>query len=147
MHESTLELTNPSLAGGLGGTNFIPTSVTGAHDYEGIDIGSKENCLREPTIKRLADKLSEVGVLLVRSPPMAGKTSLSQLLEQHFLKDSSLRVIRMSLLWMGPADGTWTFAEKFKYLMGGTTWEDFVDQCNIIPTILIVDKAQVSINT
>ena len=78
---------------------------------------------------------------------MSGKTSLAQLLEHHFLKDSTLRVIRISLLWMGSVDGPWTFEEEFKVLVGGTTWHEFVRECHFIPTVLIVDEVQVSIKT
>ena len=126
MHEYILEPTNPFLAGGLGGTIRQSTEGDRQNTYEGIDLRSSDICRREVTVKRLADKLWAAGVLLVRSPPMAGKTSLAQLLEQHFLKDSTFRVIRISLLWMGPAGGAWTFEEEFRRLMGGTSWKELI---------------------
>jgi len=76
---------------------------------EGIDLNSPDICSREQTIQKLVEKIYNAGVLLVRSPPMFGKTSLGQLLEQHLVKDSNIRVIRISILWMGNPSESWTF--------------------------------------
>jgi hypothetical protein len=73
---------------------------------------------------------------------MFGKTSLGQLLEQHLVKDSNIRVIRISLLWMGTSHETWTFDEEFKRLMN-VTWKKFKDECDYIKTIFIADEVQV----
>jgi hypothetical protein len=73
---------------------------------------------------------------------MSGKTSLGQLLEQHLVKDSNIRVIRISLLWMGIPSGSWTFEEEFQRFMG-ITWEKFQRECVHIKTIFIVDEVQV----
>jgi len=51
------------------------------------------------------------------------------------------------LLWMGPASGAWTFEEEFRRLMNGTSWKEFVDQCNFIPTTFIVDEVQMLYKT
>jgi hypothetical protein len=73
---------------------------------------------------------------------MFGKTALGQLLDQHLVKDSNIRVIRISLLWMGIPSGSWTFEEAFQRLMG-ITWKKFQDECVYIKTIFIVDEVQV----
>ncbi|CAG8557123.1 11773_t:CDS:2 [Acaulospora colombiana] len=67
------------LEGGLGGTTYQGEEHGDA--YEGVDI------------------------TLVRSPPMAGKTALAQLLEHSLLQSDEVkkglkRVFRISLLWM-----------------------------------------------
>ena len=111
-------------------------------NYVGIDLNSPDICSREQTIKKLVDKICKAGFLLVRSPPMSGKTSLGQLLEQKLVKDSTVRVIRISLIWMGIPSGSWTFEEEFKRLMG-ITWKKFQDECDQIQTIFIVDEVQV----
>jgi hypothetical protein len=111
-------------------------------NYEGIDLCSSDICRREPTIQKLVNKINDAGFLLVRSPPMSGKTSLGQLLEQHLAKDSSIRVIRISLLWMGTSSGSWTFKEGFQRLMD-ITWERFQEECVHIKTIFIIDEVQV----
>lgn len=135
-----------SFVGGLGGTiiKTFQAEGRGVNTYEGIDINNPDICPREETLRKLVEKLNEEGVLLVRSPPMAGKTSLAQLLEQYLLRDNTIRVFRISLLWLRRVGGEpWTFEERFKELMNGTTWSQFVDECKLIKTFLIVDEVQV----
>ena len=132
--------------GGLGGTNYNSdqTEGRGVNTYEGIDINNPDICPREETLRKLVEKLNEEGVLLVRSPPMAGKTSLAQLLEQYLLRDNTIRVFRISLLWLRRVgEESWTFEEEFKELMNGTSWTQFVKECKFIKTFLIVDEVQV----
>lgn len=131
--------------GGVGGT-LLPSPRVRAGNYEGIDITSSDICLREDTIEKMIMKLNKVGVLLVRSPPMSGKTSLSQLLEQKLLSDSAdspdspYRVFRISLIWMNNSSD-WTFDRRFHDLMG-ITWAQFLDECDKVETFLIVDEVQ-----
>jgi len=131
--------------GGLGGTiiKTFQAEGRGVNTYEGIDINNPDICPREETLRKLVEKLNEEGVLLVRSPPMAGKTSLAQLLEQYLLRDNTIRVFRISLLWLRRVDEPWTFGAEFKKIMNGTTWGQFVDECKLIKTFLIVDEVQV----
>ncbi|GBC03499.1 hypothetical protein RclHR1_05150009 [Rhizophagus clarus] len=125
---------------GAGGTKYGRTEGDRVGNYEGIDLNSSDICSREQTIQKLVDKIFKVGFLLVRSPPMSGKTSLGQLLEQHLVKNSSIRVIRISLIWMGIPTIPWTFEEEFQRLMG-ITWKKF-HECVYIKTIFIVDEVQ-----
>ncbi|RGB29701.1 hypothetical protein C1646_794910 [Rhizophagus diaphanus] len=127
--------------GGIGGTIFLTTEGGGANSYEGIDLSSPDICRREQTIYKLVEKIKKAHFLLVRSPPMFGKTSLAQLLDQHLVKDSSIRTIRISILWMGNPNGSWTFEDEFQRLMG-ITWKKFQDECVYIKTIFIVDEVQ-----
>jgi hypothetical protein len=128
--------------GGVGGTKYGRTEGDRVGTYEGIDLNSSDICRREQTIQKLVDKILEVGFLLVRSPPMSGKTSLGQLLEQHLIKDPNIRVIRISLIWMGNPSESWTFEGQFQRLMG-ITWKKFQEECVHIQTIFIVDEVQV----
>ncbi|CAG8635867.1 5993_t:CDS:1, partial [Paraglomus brasilianum] len=82
-------------------------------------------------------------VLLIRSPPMAGKTSLAQLFEKHLLEEHpGTRVFRISLLWMEADNPEWTFSDRFRWLMGNIGWRQFVSESSRIETILIVDEVQ-----
>ncbi|GBC08935.1 hypothetical protein RclHR1_00850016 [Rhizophagus clarus] len=126
---------------GIGGTMFLTTEGDRVGNYEGIDLNSPDICSREQTIQKLVKKIYKAGFLLVRSPPMSGKTSLGQLLEQHLVKDSDIRVIRISCLWMGNPSGSWTYEEEFQRLMG-ITWEKFHEECFHIKTIFIIDGVQ-----
>jgi hypothetical protein len=81
---------------------------------------------------------------------MSGKTSLAQLLERKALKEQfevyhgKLRVIRISLIWTRTSNKDWNFTEEFQWLMGGLSWEEFIEECNYIKTLLIIDEAQAS---
>lgn len=121
---------------------FLTTEGDGANSYEGIDLSSPDICKREQTIHKLVEKIEKTRFLLIRSPPMFGKTSLAQLLDQHLVKYFSIRVIRISILWMGNPSGSWTFESEFQRLMG-ITWEKFQEKCDHIKTIFIVDEVQV----
>lgn len=70
-------LTNRSLIGGTGGTQPKRNCLRGT--------SSPDICSCELTVRNLVEKTRSVGALLVRSPPMSGKNSLSQLLEQYLL--------------------------------------------------------------
>ena len=116
--------------------------------YEGIDLNNPEMiiCYREETVQRLVKDLHIQRVLLVRSPPMAGKTSLAQLLELHLLSTTKTkaRVFRISILWLRKLSSEpWTFEEQFKTIMNGTSWDTFLMECNSVMTYLIVDEVQV----
>ena len=134
-------LTNSFIEGGIGGTHYGGCDLNGA-EYEGINLESGDYCRRKHTVENLTKKVHEAGVFLIQSPPMSGKTSLSQLLEQHLLENPDIRVFRMSVLWMGLPGETWTFEEGFKKLMH-ITWGEFIDECRHIETVLIMDEAQV----
>jgi len=125
---------------------FSTTEGDRVGNYEGIDLNSSDICSREPTIQKLVNKINDAGFLLVRSPPMSGKTSLGQLLEQQLeqqlVKEPEIRVIRISLLWMGNPSEIWTFDQEFLRLMG-ITWKKFQDECVHIKTIFIIDEVQV----
>jgi hypothetical protein len=121
--------------------------------WEGINLRDPNEYIeREETVHRLKAHLNTAHVILVRSPPMSGKTSLAQLLEKDYrqnheaelsLQKKSLRVLRLSMLWMGSSGGHWTFEKRFFDLVGRTSWEDFIAECDKVKTILIVDEAQV----
>ena len=114
--------------------------------YEGVNLEDETVCRREGTIRKLLDRLSERHILLIRSPPMVGKTALAQLLEHYLLNSNEghdKRVLRISLLWMstGKSDEEFLFKNEFQKLMG-VSWSDFLSECNRVETILIVDEVQ-----
>ncbi|CAG8541275.1 4989_t:CDS:2, partial [Paraglomus brasilianum] len=94
---------------------------------------------REQTLNRLLECVLKERVILVHSPPMTGKTALTQLFE-HYLLQSRSRVFRISLLWMERSNSSWTFEKRFEDLMK-MTWDGFLDQCGK-ETFLIVDEVQ-----
>jgi len=132
------------LIGGLGGTIIAGDEL--GDGYEGVDITRETVCRRKPTMDRLLECLLDKRIILIRSPPMAGKTTLAQLFEHSLLQSEEAkkglrRVFRISLLWMVRHGEEWTFAEQFQYLMNGTSWADFVRKSDV-ETILIIDEIQ-----
>ncbi|PKK70525.1 hypothetical protein RhiirC2_779588 [Rhizophagus irregularis] len=92
-----------------------------------IDLSCDTICQGKLTIDKLLKCLLKEKIILIRSPPMAGKTTLAQLFEN-------------SLLNSDEEDDEWTFAEGFKCLMN-MTWFEFLNSCNV-KTFLIIDEAQ-----
>ncbi|PKB96184.1 hypothetical protein RhiirA5_435304 [Rhizophagus irregularis] len=141
---ATTALKNSRL-GGLGGTVY--SGQENGYFYEGVDLTSSTTCKRESTINRLLECLCKERIILIRSPPMTGKTSLGQLLETRLLQldevqNGSARVFRISLIWMeNLIDPKWTFAEGFEKLMK-ITWDEFLQQCGHTKTYLIIDEVQ-----
>ncbi|CAG8439538.1 8536_t:CDS:2 [Diversispora eburnea] len=81
-----------SRLGGLGGT--LVNGVESGMSYEGVDLKHIENiCQRKETINRLLNDLEKKNIILIRSPPMTGKTSLAQLLEYSILESEDGKVI------------------------------------------------------
>ncbi|POG57833.1 hypothetical protein GLOIN_2v1791224 [Rhizophagus irregularis DAOM 181602=DAOM 197198] len=133
-----------SRLGGLGGTKYL--GLENGFFYEGVNLTSASICRREPTINKLLKSLLKERIILIRSPPMTGKTSLGQLLEAKLLQldevqNGSARVFRISLIWIEKMTTSWTFSEGFEKLLG-INWDDFLDQCGHKKTYLIVDEVQ-----
>ncbi|CAJ0748178.1 19609_t:CDS:2 [Entrophospora sp. SA101] len=123
----------------MGGTSYGGNEL--GHGYEGINISDPTICQRVFTINKLKECLFKEKIILIRSPPMAGKTSLAQLLEKQLLTDCpDMRIIRISLLWMEDDDPNWKFSDCFSWLMRGIGWHQFVAECSHIETVLIVDE-------
>ncbi|CAB4399618.1 unnamed protein product [Rhizophagus irregularis] len=141
---ATTALKNSRL-GGLRGTVY--SGQENGYFYEGVDLTSSTTCKRELTINRLLECLYKERIILIRSLPMTGKTSLRQLLETRLLQldevqNGSAHVFRISLIWMeNLIDPKWTFAEGFEKLMK-ITWDEFLQQCGHTKTYLIIDEVQ-----
>jgi hypothetical protein len=98
-------------------------------------------------VSSLAKILEQKRVILFRAPPYSGKTSIAQLLENYLVVNNSselLRVIRVSLLWgssVGKKCDYDTFCEVWKKIIG-VGWYEWVEQCEKIQTVLIMDETQ-----
>src|SRR5688572_27595714 len=119
-------------------------------NYEGVNLAVETVCQRESTISKLFQSLLEKRIILVRSPPMTGKTTLTQLLEYRLLQSDEVTkglscVFRISLLWMEDLepDSQWNFTDRFKKLMN-MSWSEFIDRCkqSKMKIFLIVDEVQ-----
>ncbi|CAI2169618.1 7253_t:CDS:2 [Funneliformis geosporum] len=130
---------------GLGGTLLPYDSSDSGSDStnEGVKLNDRDISLRFDIMNILIKELINKKVLLVRAPPFAGKTSLAQILEHTLINApeySHCRVIRISLLWEGGINWN-NFGELWTEIVG-ITWKQWIRQCKKIPSILIVDEAQ-----
>ncbi|KAI8891600.1 hypothetical protein BC833DRAFT_626683, partial [Globomyces pollinis-pini] len=131
---------------GMGGS-IITESYLGEGNttqFEGIKFTDTEFVYsdRKETLIKIMNRLDASNAILVRSPPMAGKTALSQLLERFLLESypqRQFRVFRCSMLWMH-VEG-WDFKDQFKKLYC-VSWADFLEECRKIETYLICDEIQ-----
>ena len=122
---------------------MLPSDLKVRSTNEGVNINDPDVSLRFDIIPPLIKDLINKKVILVRAPPFSGKTSTAQILEQTLVNApefSTHRVIRISLLWK-PNINWDTFGEKWKNIVG-VSWEKWIDQCDKIPSILIVDETQ-----
>jgi hypothetical protein len=121
---------------------LLPAELEVKSANEGINIYDPDISLRSDIIPTLTKDLIDKDVILVHAPPFSGKTSLAQILEYTLVRAPEFknhRVIRISLLW--ESNFNWnTFGEKWKKIIG-ISWVEWVNQRNLIPSILIVDEA------
>ncbi|CAG8643923.1 2444_t:CDS:2, partial [Dentiscutata heterogama] len=100
---------------GLGGT-MLPYSAD--HEtFEGISFNDPDISYRSKVVFSLVEDLIKK-VILVRTPPYSGKTSLAQLMEYYL-----------------------TFGEMWKRITD-VSWIEWIGQCQQVPTILILDEVQ-----
>jgi len=122
---------------------LLPSDLKVRSTNEGVNINDPDVSLRFDIIPPLIKDLIDKKVILVRAPPFSGKTSVAQILEHNLVNApefSNYRVIRISLLW--GINFNWdTFGEKWKSVVG-ISWEEWITQRRAIPTILILDEAQ-----
>ncbi|CAB4419098.1 unnamed protein product [Rhizophagus irregularis] len=129
---------------GLGGTLLRLDMKVGSTN-EGVNLSGRDRqliSLRFDIIKSLINELKYKKVILVQAPPFSGKTSTAQILEEALVNApeySNHRIIRISLLWSSHINWD-TFGKKWKSIVG-ISWEEWTDQCRLIPSILIVDEA------
>ncbi|CAG8737214.1 6906_t:CDS:2, partial [Acaulospora morrowiae] len=87
---------------------------------EGVNISDPDVSLRFDIIPLLIKDLMDKKVILVRAPPFSGKTSITQIMEHNLL------------------EYIWRAMEKYCWCK----LEEWIEQCDLIPTILILDEAQ-----
>lgn len=107
------------------------------YSQEGIDLNSNYISQRNETIKRIEDTLKIHNIILIRSPPFIGKTSMCTLLEERFSvkKKGSIRVHNISFL---QANGkNFKFDEHWQSVTGHT-WEELLYTTK--ETLIIIDE-------
>ena len=131
----------------LTGSNIFLGAKKSFTSYQGIDYNDLRVLRRKEKVEHILTRLETRGAILVKSPPMSGKTSLAFLLS-HFIHQkyvalsSPSLVINMSILNLKPnGSATWDFQAKFKEYTG----IDFLSLENLAKSrrvYLIIDETQ-----
>ncbi|CAG8598094.1 8930_t:CDS:2 [Diversispora eburnea] len=117
------------------------------YSIEGVSLTDPDISMRSEIIPSLIKDLMQKKIILIRSPPYSGKTSLAQLLENYLVQSqdfSEYRVIRISMLWASAVKMkcNWeTFGTVWEKIIG-VSWIEWIGQCKSIPSILIMDEVQ-----
>ncbi|RHZ86763.1 hypothetical protein Glove_46g66 [Diversispora epigaea] len=141
-----IQLPSTFITDGYGGTLLSYDQMTG-YSIEGISLTDPDISMRPGIIPSLIKDLMQKRVILVRSPPYSGKTSLAQLLENYLVQSqdfSKYRVIRISMIWGSfvKMKCNWeTFGTVWEKIIG-VSWVEWIGQCGSIPSILIMDEVQ-----
>jgi hypothetical protein len=114
---------------------------------------------REQLCEQLWSSLSRQRVMLVRAPPMSGKTSLCHIFGRYLARTLNPSVlVRISLLAFGPLTGfepemcaawfhtgfTGSAVDCRSGARGHLSWNDLWTGVAPVPTILLVDEAQMA---
>ncbi|PKY49591.1 hypothetical protein RhiirA4_528156 [Rhizophagus irregularis] len=132
--------------GGLGGT-MLSSDLKIRFTNEGVNVTDPDISLRFDIIPPLVRDLLSKKVILVQAPPFSGKTSLAQILEYnlvHAPEFLNYRIVRVSMIW-GQTVGVENCFDSFRELwlkIIGIDWFEWLGQCRLIKTILIIDEAQ-----
>ncbi|CAB5291204.1 unnamed protein product [Rhizophagus irregularis] len=131
---------------GLSGT-MLPSGLKMRSTNEGVNVTDPDISLRFDIILPLIRDLLNKKVILVQAPPFSGKTSLAQILEYNLVNApefSNHRIVRVSMIW-GQTVGVENCFDSFRELwlkIIGIDWFEWLGQCRLIETILIIDEAQ-----
>ncbi|KAJ3269127.1 hypothetical protein HDV01_001861, partial [Terramyces sp. JEL0728] len=94
------------------GAETYPVNITN----EGISLKSANVVKRQETVDEIISNLKQSGVLLIKSPPMTGKTSLATLVADYLCQckdDEKKLVINLSMLNFGSKSYSWDFEKLF----------------------------------
>lgn len=110
---------------------------------EGIELENPDAyiSLREDTVKTVCGFLEKNNIILIRSPPYSGKTSLAILLKNHFkkIKAPNEEIIQVTFLSIGAKAEYKTF-EDFWIKNTGKSWDEWLFRKE--PTTIIIDEGQ-----
>ncbi|KAJ3236311.1 hypothetical protein HDU81_010900 [Chytriomyces hyalinus] len=117
----------------------------GASDSEGVLIGAQTTVSRDETVSNILEKLRRNNPLLIRSPPMSGKTSMATLISNHLKTTATDKclIINLSMFDLSCRGENWVFESAFKGAVG-VEWGDLHLLAKKRTIYLIVDDFQVA---
>lgn len=115
--------------------------------YEGLNINSEKAVKRYEQSKKIIEKLEAVKVLLIKSPPMSGKTSMASLVSNLLVENakSKILVINISMVDFALDGENWKFEDSFGKMLG-IRWADLRDISKNRDIYLVLDESQIIYN-
>ena len=110
---------------------------------EGIYLKETKIVRREATIETLLAQLEKKKVLLIKSPPMTGKTSMATLIADSLVKNATekILVISLSMVDFAQRGSDWKFEDCFRKELG-FYWDDIFNYSKFRRIYLIIDEVQ-----
>ena len=115
-----------------------------ATENEGISLNEVKVIKRESIIRFFLARLEKTNILLVKSPPMTGKTSLATLIADSLYKNSveKVLIINLSMVDFEQMRESWKLGECFNILTG-LHRADLLKISNKRKIYLIFDEEQI----
>ena len=112
-------------------------------DGEGINLDSQKILKRISTTERIVSHLEKTSVLLIKSPPMTGKTSMAALVTDYLCKNVKQKclVIPIAMPDLSYAGSDWGFERAFELTIG-IKWGDLASIMRYRVIYFIFDEFQ-----
>ncbi|KAI8829749.1 hypothetical protein BJ741DRAFT_669245 [Chytriomyces cf. hyalinus JEL632] len=116
----------------------------GSSDSEGVTIGRRTTVSRDDTVSNILEKLRRNNPLLIKSPPMSGKTSMASLISNRLKTTATEKclIINLSILDLSSHGKGWEFESSFEEEVG-VKWSDLHLLAKNRTIYLIFDEVQV----
>ena len=110
---------------------------------EGIYLKETKIVRRAATVKSLLDQLEITRVLLIKSPPMTGKTSMATLIADSLFRSApeKILIINLSMVDFAQRGPDWKFGDCFQGELG-FSWADMFNYAKFRKIYLIIDEVQ-----
>ncbi|KAJ3259024.1 hypothetical protein HDU77_002015 [Chytriomyces hyalinus] len=116
---------------------------TGSSPSEGVTIGRETTVPRDETVDMIIEKLRQKNALMIKSPPMSGKTSTATLVSNRLKTTATEKclIINLSTLEFSCLGEGWVFKSVFKKVVG-VKWDDLGLLARNRTIYLIFDSVQ-----
>ena len=111
---------------------------------EGINLDSRKTLKRTATTARIVSHLEKTSVLLIKSPPMTGKTSMAALVADYLYANATEKylIINISMLDFSLTGSNWDFERAFEETLD-IKWRDLASIMKHRVVYFIFDEVQI----
>lgn len=115
--------------------------------YEGIDPNSPKIVKRSETVDKIISHLQTLNVVLIKSPPMTGKTSMATIVVDKLRESAKKKslIISLSMVDLSRSDTNWDFVKQFES-RSGLQWSELYTTSQKRTIYIVFDEAQLIYN-